>query len=128
MKPSRAAQKEIQNDSRLLRAWKRWHAEQLAIALQGPHGAIVAEIVDFLSHKMTPKSAPQLLKILQGHDWRLVDADVRLVILHEINNASARLREHLKLPPFDDSLPGEQPTLFELVRALLDPSSVPSCP
>jgi hypothetical protein len=120
MRLSRAAQKELKDNSRLLRIWRAWHHEQLEHARAGAHGAIVGEVMEFLQHQMTPRSAPQLLELLHRHDWRSVDADTRLVILHEINNASARLRERNGLAPFSDSLlPGQRPTLFELARSTL---------
>ena len=34
-------QKKLDDDARLLRAWKAWHAEQLEEALAGAHGATI---------------------------------------------------------------------------------------
>jgi len=39
--------------------------------------------------------------------------------------AIARLRIRNGYPPFDDSLPGEDPTVFEIIRAELDCFSMP---
>jgi hypothetical protein len=128
MRRNRAAEKKLDDDTRLLRIWRQWRREQLDEALAGPHGHIVKAVTDFLQHRMSLKSAPELLALLRRQDWRLVDADTRLTVLHEINIASARLRERNGLSPFSDSLPGEQPTLFELARVLLDPKSIASCP
>ena len=102
----------------VLRHWRKWHREQLNEALAGPHGAVVKPIMDFLG-QLTPEKMPALLKFMRAQDWRLVDADVRLVVLHELNAAITRLREREGKPPIDDALPGEAPTLFLIVRELL---------
>jgi hypothetical protein len=66
---SRALEKELRDNSTLLRQWKRWHRQQLHEALHGKHGAIVGELVGFLK-SMTLKSAPALIALLReptGH-------------------------------------------------------------
>jgi hypothetical protein len=119
----RAARKELHDNARLLRAWRQWHREKLKQTLAGPGGDVVKTIIDFLDSRLTLQSAPALLKLVREQDWDAVDIDARLELLHQINCASARLRERHKLAPFSDSLPGQRPTLFEVVRVLLDPTS-----
>ena len=118
MKRSRAMLKELAEVTAMLRAWNAWHREQLEQVLAGPHGAAVAQVIEFLKH-MQPESAPALIALLRNHDWRQVDAGVRLVVLHEINTAIIKLREQSGLPPFDDALPNERDTCFLIVRQLL---------
>jgi hypothetical protein len=111
-------EKELRDNAHLLRAWKRFHADQLAEVLAGPHGAAVARVIEFLE-RMEPQSAPALISLLHEHDWDQIDHNVRYVLLHEINQAITRLREKSGLPPIDDALPGERDTGFLVVRALL---------
>ena len=91
MKPDKRQQK-LADDARLLRAWRKWHGEQLDEVLAGPYGAAVAQVIDFLK-RMDPQSAPALIALVREFDWDQMDAGVRLVILHEVNAAIVKLRE-----------------------------------
>ena len=105
-----------------LRRWRAWHAEQLEAALAGPDGNVVCRITEILAD-LTPGRMPALLEIIRQTDWRLVRADARFVLLHEIDSAIIALRERQGRPPFDDALEGEEPTLFLLVRHMLSGDS-----
>jgi hypothetical protein len=118
-------EKELCDGAHLLRAWKRWHADQLEETLNGPHGTAVAQVVAFLKH-MQPGSASALIALLREHDWSQMDADVRLVVLHEINQAITRLRERAGLAPIDDALPAERPNAFLLIKEHLFPRKAES--
>jgi hypothetical protein len=111
-------EKELADNSRLLSAWRQWHREQLDEVLKGPHAHLLRELLQFL-RSMTLKSAPQLIRLIRGQDWRRIDAATKLTVLHEINGAITRLRERNGLPPFDDSLETEPRTGFLIVRELL---------
>jgi hypothetical protein len=113
-------EKELRDGAHLLRAWKRWHADQLEETLNGPHGTAVAQVMATLEH-MTPNSAPALISLMRDFDWSQMSANVRLVVLHEINQAITRLRERAGLAPIDDALPGERPNAFSLIKDLLFP-------
>jgi hypothetical protein len=118
-------EKELCDGAHLLRAWKRWHADQLEETLNGPHGTAVAQVVAFLKH-MQPGSASALIALLREHDWSQMDADVRLVVLHEINQAITRLRERAGLAPIDDPLPGQRLNAFLLIKEHLFPRKAES--
>jgi hypothetical protein len=109
---------ELADNARLLRAWKKWHREQLEEVLTGPHGAAVAQVIGFLDG-MGLQSAPTLIALLREHDWQQIDHDVRYVLLHEINAAITKLRERSGLTPIDDALPHERNTSFLIIRELL---------
>ena len=53
--------------------------------------------------------------------WSAIDADTRLIALHEINTAITRLRERSGLEPINDALPHERPNVFILVKEALFP-------
>jgi hypothetical protein len=118
MKRNAAKDKELADNAYLLRAWKRWHRDQLEEALAGPHGAAVAQVMKFLGN-MQPQSAPALIALLREHDWQQIDADVRFVVLHEINTAITKFRERSGLLPIDDALPPHANTVFLIIRELL---------
>jgi hypothetical protein len=112
-------EKELRDNAHLLRAWKHWHHEQLEQALAGKHGVAVARIVKFLEH-MGPQSAPALIALVREFDWSQMDADVKFVVMHEINGTITKLREQRGLPPIDDALPHERSTAFLVIRTLLN--------
>jgi hypothetical protein len=80
------------------------------------------ELVDFLRTMTELRSASTLLAWVRAQDWQRIDNEVRLIALHEINAATARLRERQGLAPFEDALPGQPLTLFQIARAILNPS------
>ena len=129
MKRKTAKEQALADDAHLLRAWKRWHAEQLEETLNGPHGAAVAQVMAFLKG-MEPQSAPALIRLLREFDWSQMDADVRFTVLHQVNQAITRLRERTGLAPIDDSLPwsDEPPTAFLLIKETLFPRKAESPP
>jgi hypothetical protein len=118
-------EKELRDNAHLLAAWRRWHHEQLEETLSGPHGTAIARIMTFLKG-MEPQSAPALIALLHEFDWSLMTANVRLVVLHEINQAITRLRERAGLAPIDDALPGQALNAFLLIREHLFPQKAES--
>ena len=127
MKRKTAKDQALADDARLLTRWRQWHREQLDEVLAGPDGAAVAQVMAFLKH-MQPQSAPALIALLRDFDWSEMDADVRLVVLHEINEAITRLRERAGLAPIDDALPGERMTAFLLIKEHLFPRKAENPP
>jgi hypothetical protein len=112
-------------NARIMRRHDAWHKQQLDEVLAGPHGAAVARVMKFLNENMHPQSAPALIALLHEHDWGQMDADVRFVVLHEINSAITRLRERENKLPFDDPLPPHAHTAFLIARTLLASRKIP---
>jgi hypothetical protein len=54
------------------------------------------------------RSARELVAFVEAQGWNEVDADARLIALHEINQAITKLRECADLAPIDDALPGSR--------------------
>jgi hypothetical protein len=90
-KTSTKPEKKLAEDARLLRAWRRWHEEELEAALAGPHGELGTQLVGIL-RGLNLQSAPALLEFVHAHDWEAIDRDTRLVMLHEISSAITKLR------------------------------------
>jgi hypothetical protein len=107
---------------KLTRAYKQWQREQLAEALAGAHGAVVAELMALLD-RLELSSAAALLACIQHTDWSSVSCDTRLTVLHQVNATITRVRERNSLPVIDDPLPGERDSLFRRIKYTLFPPS-----
>jgi hypothetical protein len=117
MKPNKQQQK-LADDARLLRAWKRWHCEQLEEALAGMHRDVLGRLITQLKQL---RSARELIKFIEAQDWNTIDYNTRLIALHEINNAITKFRELNGLPPIDDPLPGAHANAFLRIKEYLFP-------
>jgi hypothetical protein len=100
-KALKALEKELADNSYLLRQWHVWHREQREEAVAGPHGALVELLLDIL-RELTLHDGARLVEFIRAQDWNSVDYNVRLVCLHELNAAITRLRVKAGMPPFDD--------------------------
>src|SRR5262245_15530101 len=107
--------KTLADNARLLRAWRRWHHEQLEKALAGVHGDVMGRLMAQLKDL---RSARELVEFIEAQDWSAVDSDTRFTVLHEINAAITGLRERAGQVPIDDALPGEPLRAFQLIRAI----------
>jgi hypothetical protein len=107
---------ELVNHSRLARAWRKWHREQLEAALAGVHGAVLERLMRELKDL---QSARTLVDFISAQDWSVVDADTRLIALHQINKAITKLRERNSLDPISDPLPGQPESAFRIIRKLM---------
>jgi hypothetical protein len=108
--------KKLADDARLLRAWRNWHREQLEEALAGVHGAVLERLMRELKDL---RSARELVDFISAQNWEAVDADTRLIALHQINDAITKLRERKGLAPIDDAFPGEPLTAFQFIRNIM---------
>jgi len=115
--------KKLADDARLLRAWRRWHVEQLEEALADVHADVMSRLMAQLEEL---RSARELVDFISAQDWESVDADTRAIALFEINRAITALRERQKLPPIYDALPGKPLTAFQIIREIITKVSPPS--
>src|SRR5262245_44709544 len=120
MKPHTAQDKKLADDECMLRAWHAWHAEELAEALAGPHRQVLEPLVQLLE-TLDLHSSKALLDYIRAQDWNAIDAQTKLVVLHEINSAMTRLRVRNGMAPIDDALWGERATAFQLIRLIIVP-------
>jgi hypothetical protein len=118
-----AKDKELENNARLLRVWRKGHAEQLVEALAGAHHAVLTRMMAQLENL---KSARELVDAITAEDWSVVDADTRFICLHEINTAICRLRERNGLVVIDDPLPGELDNAYRIIKAMFDKFPAPA--
>jgi hypothetical protein len=111
------------DDTRLLRAWKKFHAEEKTAVLAGPHGAVLGELLRMLMNLQHVQPA-QLIGLARSIDWAVIDYDTKLTVLHEINSAITKFREKRGLEPIDDTVEGEPP--FRTLKAILFPARAPT--
>jgi hypothetical protein len=115
----RGAEKAVAENDAQFRRYKRLQAAEREKLLAGPHGKDVSALILALKY-LTPDSAPNLFRVLEYFAWfEAADADAKQQILSLIDEAICRMRVQNGLPPIDDSLPGEEPTVFEICRANL---------
>jgi hypothetical protein len=117
MKKRNAREQKLADDARLLRAWRKWHREQLEETLAGVRRDVLERLMEQLKDL---RSARALVDFIAAQDWESVDADTRAIALFEINRAITALRERQKLPPINDALPGEPLTAFQIIREIIN--------
>ena len=110
--------KKLADDAHLLKVWRQWHREQLAEALTGPHGATFSQLMALLKD-LGKTTHDNLVAFVRSIDWSPIDYELRLVALHEVNQAIVRFRERHGLPPLDDGFPGDRNTTFRRIRRIL---------
>jgi hypothetical protein len=115
----RKRQEALEERSKLFRLWQQWHRKQVEQLQAGPYAAAVQELAGFLE-TLSLTSGAELIELVRRGPWRDADADTRFQVLRLIDAALMQLREKHGLPPFDDSLPGEPLTVFQIVREELD--------
>ena len=99
-----------------MRAYNRGKREEVKTLLKGPHGDCWRDLVFVLRH-LTMESASELIDYVRRQRW-LLDAGLheRQLAMDIICSQIVRLRLENGYPPFDDGLPGEDPTAFEIIR------------
>lgn len=109
--------KKLADDARLMRWWSAWHREQLEQALDGMHGDIMRGLMAQLKDL---HSARALVDFISARDWSRVDANTRMIALHEINRAITALRSKSGLPFVDDPLPGQPDNAYRIIKNLFN--------
>lgn len=113
------AEKKVRDQERLTRDWKKWRRDEQAEVREGEFAKELKGIETFL-RTMAPSSAPALVALIRGSKWiDRADRATRHCLLTIIADGIRRLRERNGLPPFDDALPGEQPTAFDQIKEIL---------
>src|SRR6516164_10475848 len=109
--------KRLAANAKLMRWWRNWHAEQLEEALAGVHRDVLERVMAQLKDL---KSARELVNAMAAEDWSAVDADTRLVVLHQVNAAITELRLESGADPISDPLPGQPDNAFRIIKSLFN--------
>jgi hypothetical protein len=116
---SEKEQKKLADDACLLRAWKAFHREEREAVLAGSHARTLAELFRAFASIECVKPA-QLVGLISAIDWAAVDANTRLIVLHELSSTICRFREKRGLEPIDDPLPGQPDNAFRIIKNLFN--------
>ena len=108
---------QIQADqSTQLRAYRAWKRAEVEALLNGPHGEDWKQLAKLL-RSLSIESASELVDHIKASQWlRDADMQTRRTALSVISSVIIRLRIANGYPPIDDSLLGEEPTAFEIIR------------
>ena len=113
-------EKELRDNARLLRAWKKFHREEREAVLAGPYAVTLAELFRMFANLVHVQPA-QLIGFIGAIDWAAIDFQTRLTVLHELNTAITKFREKRGLEPIDDPLPRQPDSPFRIIKATLFP-------
>jgi hypothetical protein len=113
-----AQQNALQERDQLCRLWQKWHQERVDALLAGPCGDAARVLIRFLE-TITLEQGSELIALVRNAYWSEADSNTRFLILGLIDSRIAQLREQHGLAPFDDALPDEPPTVFQIVREVM---------
>jgi hypothetical protein len=116
--PKAKKEKELADNARLLRAWKKFHREEREAVLAGPYGTTLTELFRMFAN-MKHVRPSQLVGYTRAIAWSEIDYPTRLIVLHEANAAITKLREQQGLQPIDDALPGEPLRAYQVIRNIM---------
>lgn len=118
MKPT-AAERAERDKSVQMQRYRAQRREMVDRVAKGPYRVEIGALSNFL-RTMTLDDGDALIDFVKRHrSLTLADTDTRMVALRMVSDRLQRLREEDGRAPFDDSLPGEEPTVFEIIRAEL---------
>jgi hypothetical protein len=114
-----ATEKKLRDQQLQMRRYNRWRRAAIRTQLEGPHRdgwrAMAREL-----RSMTIDTGPALVEHVRHAQWlRAASVDERYLALSVISSAIVRLRIRNGYSEFSDSLPGEELTAYELIRAIL---------
>ena len=115
MKPSAMEQDQIDKNTQL-KLWRTYHREEINAVVNGPYGADWRALLRVVK-SLTIENPGAIVDYVRDAQWlRDADLQTRRVVLSMIARAIIQLREVNGYPPFDDALPDEEPTAFEIIR------------
>ena len=113
-----ARKKEEKDEAEQLSLYKAWKRE-VKKEMQIKYGKQLEDLMKMLKN-LSLDSSDALVETIKKARW-LIDADAhsRITILSYIDAAIIKCRIVHGLSPFDDALPGEPDTAFQIIRHLL---------
>jgi hypothetical protein len=98
--------------------WRQWQDERRAQLLAGPYGDAFQKLIAFLDN-MNLHDGAALVDLVKVESWHEAASDTRFGALRLIDSAIIALRERNGLPPFDDPIEDDQPSVFIRIREVL---------
>lgn len=125
MVPVTALEKEQRRQQFQARRWRHDRRRRIREAVESAEHPGWKDLARIL-RRLDLERPEELLEHIQNAKWLSeAELDIRYLVLSIIDTAIIRLRERNGLEPFDDALPGEEPTVFELARRMIIPEGVP---
>lgn len=103
------------DSSKQFRGYIKAKRAELKQLLQGPDGERWRELVNVL-RALTLEDGDRLIDFVRRQRLRDADSRARQVAIGLIDDAIDRLRVQNGYAPMDDALPGEPPTVFQIIR------------
>src|SRR5215472_12588279 len=123
----RGAELALAERSRQLSNANRWKKLELKELQQGPWALQVNSVISFL-RRMEIGDGASLLAMLDALDWfEGAEHSVRIKVLALIDEAIIRVRICAGLSPIDDALPGQELTVFQMIRTKLNHEETAEC-
>src|SRR4051812_23130197 len=106
---SAQAEKDLADDARLMKLYRRDQKKRLQELLDGPFGPDVRGLLEFM-RTMTLACAPALIARVRSSVWiKALPEDHKYILLRLVSHGITRVRERNNLPPFADGVWGEPP-------------------
>jgi hypothetical protein len=110
-------EQKMEDSSRQMRLYRRYKRAELRALLEGSMAEQWRALLQYLK-ALTIEHGDALVDYVRHQHWlHDSDMDTRHTALSLIADAIIRLRVRNGYSPMDDSLPGESPTVFEIIRA-----------
>jgi hypothetical protein len=117
MKLSEVEQKQA-DQTKQLRSYKAWKREERLLVFQR-RAAEWGELSRVLRNLTIDNTQPLLDYVASAAWLHEADHNTRRVVVSLVANELIRVRLENGYAPMDDSIPGEEPTLFEIIREQL---------
>ena len=112
-------EKAVHDRDRLYRQYKAAKKQELAELYADPEwGDVLRKFVATLKH-FGPEHADRMVEYVSTHKLTQAPLDIRFAALQQCDYRITRIRQRAGLVPFDDPLPGEEPTVFTLCKRAL---------
>lgn len=111
-------EQKMEDSSRQMRLYRRFKRAELKALLEGVNEEQWRALVTFL-RGLTIEDGDALITWVRASWLPTADLETRYTALSLINDVIMRLRVRNGYSPMDDSLPGEPPTVFEIIRSEL---------
>lgn len=114
-----AIDKALHDRDRLYRNYRAAKRQQLDdLYADTEWGDVLRKFVATLKH-FGPEHADRMVEYVTGHKLTRAPENIRFAALEQCDYRITRIRQRAGLAPFDDALPGEEPTVFQLCRKAL---------
>ena len=119
-------EKKLNDQTKQFRSYRRWKRQQVKERLAEPYPEGFSELRRIL-RSLTIDNPAALVDYIAGAAWlHKASHEARAIAMEVISDAITRLRIQNGFAPFDDALPGEEPTVHDLILARLDTFSKPT--